>query len=552
MSRPQPVLRISQFGTTCSGGSPGTIVQMGRIRTRRAPLVAGLLALAAAGCGTTVSGTASTVADGGQGGQALTGPGTAAGGSAGSVGGTGTAGGSSVLGGGSGSTSSGAAASSAGATYGSGSVVSPPPGTGGGVSTSGSAAANGPGITPSTIYIADAYEPDAAAADSALGAANANPGDTKTETEAIVKYINNHGGVAGRKLSVVWYKASVYQDANTTYQQACSTWTQDNKVFVIGAGNPILDQCIANAHAVGITSGAITLETTAMNQKYPADINVSGLTNDRAMKLTIEGLAKQGYFANGAKVGIATWDSAYFSWSIQHAAVPALNALGVHNVPVEYITPPQSYGELGATSASTSSAVLKFRQMGIDHVILFDGAVGVNASGVLVLEWMQQAQSQHYNPRYGLDSTSGFTSLASDYPKQQMVGSIGVGWDPSLDVPASDWPPSKLPPSGRLCLQIMRQAGQPASGANAAGLQLAYCDRYFFIKRVLDAIRGPINQQSAMAVIDAIGSGYQPLTTFGISLSPQQHDGVRLVRNVGFDASCTCYHYTSQPYSPGG
>ena len=40
---------------------------------------------------------------------------------------------------------------------------------------------------------------------------NLNPGDTKSEIEAVVKYVNEHGGVAGRKLSVVWYKASVYQ-----------------------------------------------------------------------------------------------------------------------------------------------------------------------------------------------------------------------------------------------------------------------------------------------------------------------------------------------------
>jgi len=314
----------------------------------------------------------------------------------------------------------------------------------------------------------------------------------------------------------------------------------------------VVDQCTADEHVISLNSGPSTVETSAQNQKYPADINLIGMTTDRAMKVTIDGLARQGYFARGSKVGIATWDDPFYHYGITTAANPALAAAGVHGAPVEYIAVPQQYGDLGATSASVSSAVLKFKQMGIDHVILFDGPAGVNAGGVLVLEWMQAAQAQGYTPRYGLNSTSGFSGLASDYPAQQMVNSIGVSWQPWSDAAQSDYPSSKLDPAGKLCTQIENAAGQQATSNTQLSVQLAICDGLFFLKQALDPISGPLNQQSALAAIDAIGSGYQPASIFALSLSATRHDGASMVASMAFVPACDCYRYTSAPYTPSG
>jgi hypothetical protein len=415
----------------------------------------------------------------------------------------------------------------------------------------GAVSGDGPGVSATAINVGLYYAADAQAADQALGAAY-NPGDTKAEEQAVIDYVNAHGGVAHRKLNPLWFKASVSQDANTTFQQECAYWTQDNKSFVLEGGSPILDQCTADAHAIGVLAGAITLETTAQNTKYPAGINLTGTSIDRGMRYTVEGLAAQGYFSPGAKVGIATWDAAFYHYGVDNAANPALAALGLHNVPVEYIAVPNQYGDLGATSASVSSAVLKFKELGIDHVLLFDGPAGVNASGILVLEWMQQSQSQGFQPRYGLNSTSGFSSLASDYPAQQMVNSVGVSWQPWGDTNQADYPTSKLTPAGQLCMKIEDAAGQHATSNSQIAVQLFFCDKYFFLKQVLDPVTGPLNQQTALAAINSSGSSYQPLSTFGLTLNAQRHDGASKVANMAFVPSCTCYRYTSAPYAPGG
>ncbi len=522
--------------------------------SRPLPLAAAAFALLAAGCGSTVQSSLSSAPGGtvpGVGGSVgTTGGGSgdsglSAPGSGGSAAGGGSAVGGSLPGG---STAGGGTGSTGGTgtTGGTG----PSGNTGGGGSGPVASQSNGPGVTATTINVGIPYDPDASSADAALGAANLNPGDTKAEDQAVVDYINGHGGIAGRKLNPIWYKASVKNSEQTTDQQMCAQWTQDNKTFLFETGGtPIMDQCAANEGAVLLDSGVIAIETSAILHQFPDDLDLSGTTIDDSMRYTINGLAKQGYFANGAKVGLVTWNDPEFSWSIQNAADPALSAHGLHNIPVAYITPPESYGDLGATSASVSNAVLKFRSEGINHVILFDGAVGVNSAGVLVLEWMQQAQSQHYFPKYGLNSTGGFTTLASDVPKQQMVGSEGVGWEPFTDLAQADYPPSKYASNTKLCLQIMSKAGQAQSSNNARGIQVGICDFFFFFKDALSSVKGSLNESTALSAINAIGTSYPVMGTFGININSQHHDGVELVRNTVFVPSCTCYRYTSRPYN---
>jgi hypothetical protein len=434
-----------------------------------------------------------------------------------------------------------------------GSQLGGPGGTANGSNTL-TSVGNGPGVTPTTISIGTGYEPDTNSADAAIGAANAGPGDIKAETQAVINYINSHGGVAHRKLAPVWYAVRVQNSADTSSQQECSTWTQDNKVLVWNAGgngNAILDECAARAHTVQLNSGAITQETTATNAKYPSDIDLEGLTIDRGMRYTIEGLHRQNYFTSGARLGIVTWDDPFYSYGIAHAAVPALAALGLHNVPVSYVASPGSYGDLAATSASVNSAVLRYRNRGIDHVIIFDGGTGIAGGGILTLEWMQQAQSQHYHPKYGLNSAMGFNALASDLPQQQLQGSTGISWEPILDETADDFAATKQPPAGQLCEQIMTQAGQTASASNARAIQFSICNNLFFLKQILDSIKGPLNQQTIIAAINRVGTHYTSLINFGINLTAARHDAPYLVRNMSFVESCSCYKFSGTTYNPG-
>lgn len=456
-----------------------------------------------------------------------------------------------TLAGQSGQTGGAGALGAAGVSGASGGATGASAGGGGGAGPATSQAGDGPGVTATQINVADFYEPDAAAEDAALGAGGLNPGNTQAETNAIVAYINSHGGVAGRKLNVIWAQVNATSNQQQGFQAACSTWTTDNKTFVLESGLAILDQCTANAHGIAPSSGDIAQEDTAIDQQFPADVNIDGMTLDRSMRYTIEGLQRQGYFSSGAKVGIATWNESDYQYGITHAALPALAAIGIRNPPVEYVTVAQSYGDLGSSSADVSNAILKFREEGIDHVLLFDGTAGVNSSGTLVLLWMNDANSQAWYPAYGLNSTSGLSTIAPDVPSKELQGSLAIGWNPSLDLASGDFNALPLNADGKLCLQILSAAGQSPSGQNAEAVAFAICDRYFFIKYALDKVSGPINQASAMAVINSIGTSFPVISTFEANFSPSEHDGPYLVRNASFNSGCDCFKYTSNPYNPG-
>ena len=473
--------------------------------------------------------------------------------------GIGAAGGSSAPGAGSGGTSAlsapggaGPAAASAASTQ---AGATGPSGGGGKVGSGATAGstASAPGITPTHIYVGGSYVSDAAAADAALGTTGLNPGNTQDEANVLVRYLNAHGGIAHRKIVPIWFDGSATQNVQTEYQAACAKWTQDNKTFAFGlgdltAGNPVFDQCAADAHAFNMTTGAVALEDRPILQHFSTDIALTELTNDDAMRVTIDGLSRQGYFSSGAKVGIATWDEGDFAYGVQHVALPALARSGFHDVPAQYVAVPQSEGDLSATSASVNNAVLKFRAMGIDHVLLFDGAAGINGAGTLVLLWMNDAQSQHYNPRYGLNSTSGLSTLAPDLPPQQMAGSIAVGWIPVLDETPGDYPTSKYPATAQRCLRIMAAGGERPSTVNQTGVELGICDWFFFLRQTLDPIADSLTTSDALAAINGAGHSFASGAVFGVDVTAGRHDGVSVARNAAFVQSCTCYRYTSGPY----
>jgi hypothetical protein len=499
-------------------------------------------ALLTAGCGSTVQGLNAT---GNGAGGGLSAPSGAAGPAAAPGGGTGpgstlgvpgnTSGGASVTGPGApGATSSGS---------GPGSTVAIGSGNG-----------NGPGICASTIYVGESWDPDVAAADSAVGGASGNPGDTKGETDAVIAYINHHGGIAHRQVAPVWHQISTKDDASTSAEATCQDWTQDHKVFVLAGGDfrgagTLMDECARHEGGIELNGGDVTMETTAVEAQYPGDFDLIGLANDRAMSYTIAGLAKLGYFSRGAKVGLVTWDDPYFHYGIDHAATPALAALGLHNVPVSYIASPASYGDLTATSAAVSSAVLKYSST-VDHVIIFEGQSGIAGGGILTLEWMQQAHSQNYHPRYGLNSTSGFNALTSDLPQDELPNSVGVGWEPALEQTASDFDAMPKPAQSKLCKQIMDQAGQHVSGGNAIGIQYGICDYFFLLKETLDSMSGPINRQTAIAAFEATGTRHQSLVSFGAEINSQRRDLPYLVRNVTYQSGCSCFRYVGAVYNP--
>jgi hypothetical protein len=512
-----------------------------------------LALLTAGACGSTVSRQAQRQAlnqqQGVNGGTSLSAGSSDASGATGTNGGV-TASGSSATGGSSGIASA-SGSSGGGSTGAKVSSVG-----GGGTSGSGS---NPPGVTDTTITIGVPYAVNGAAANAALGAPGITQGDEKADAQILIDDVNAHGGVAGRKLVPVFHAvdATSTDTADAIAQSICSDFTQDHHVFVAFVGNQAtLLKCLMDAGVVVLNDDVSAADSQTFKDN-PYFVMISAFNLDRIAKAEIPALVAQDYFsgwdpslgaarpAPKAKTGVITWDDPNFVRANKGSFLTGLASAGYSpdQNDIVYITPPQRTSDDGAAEAQVANAVLKFRSDGVDHVLIFDSSAGLS------LFFLESAQSQHYFPRYSVNSQNGPQALMDTgaIQKQQLVGSVGIGWFPILDISTAEDPDNGpySNPSRQKCIKLMTDHGQSFSDANAEGVALLYCNSYWFLQRIFSNTGGQVNRPAFLAGIKATGSSFQSTITFGTRFSDTAHDGAAFVRYYAYDDACGCMHYKS-------
>ncbi len=531
----------------------------------RTAVAVGLLVLAA-GCGSTVqpgalSGSTTTGSDGlgfategpaapGAGNELGTGTGPGTGGTTGGLvpggttgagglpGGTGATGTTGTGGGGGGSSTTG--------TSGSGSQQPPNATEGGGA----------PGVTDKTITLGITYTENSKAAGAAFGAGNVQFGDPLAQQKVLINDINKRGGIFGRQLTFV---AHAYDaTASTPYDQqdgeACERFTNDNKVFaVMAAGvSDALRPCVAKAGAVQIEVSAQSFTTAATFQQFPYYIEPAGLGLDRVVRQWVPALQQQNYFAKWnfdtgspgvlpVKVGVLLLDDRASVAAYTQILAPALKAAG-YDV-IDFRAPaPQDFGGSSSTVSAVQSAVLKFRREGVTHFLPLDSGAGLS------LYFGQNANSQRYYPRYGLQSGAGVQVLIDSigFPKEQLNGALGYGWNPYLDVSAADnadnGPNSNA--ARRACFAVLERGGQAVPPGPARRGAVEQCDKYRFLEQALKAGGPALNRASFLAGVNATGTGYLAGSTFRTRLNPSQHTGIAAYKPFAYNTGCGCFRYS--------
>ena len=436
--------------------------------------------------------------------------------------------------------------------------------TGGTAARTGSATAKslpiGPGVTADKIYVGLNFVSNGSAANAAIGAA-LSQGDTKREHEIVMEDINAHGGIAGRKVEPVWHE----QDGNSTasydviVQDMCDTWTHDAKVFAaMTAGTDVLLRCLQSSGVV-LISDDLSDSDAAVFRKFPYYLELSVMNLDRAAILEVPALKAQGYFGGWnivtggpantkPKVGIVTYDGPSWDHALNASLVPALRSAGYPPAPEDIvrIAPENSTQDATVTAAAVASAVLKLRSDDVTHVLIFD------ERGLITLFFTRAADSQSYHPRYGFTSRNGPQALMDQaaLPPNQLIGSKGIGWLPSIDVP-----PSVNTRNGpysndvrRKCLALLESKGITFSDVNAETIGMGICSSWWFFRDAVNAAGGVMNRVAFMEGVHKLGTSYLNAGNFANRFSPTQHDGVAAYRYFVFDEAprgCGCIKYTS-------
>ena len=398
------------------------------------------------------------------------------------------------------------------------------------------------GVTDTKAFIGVGVSSQAAAGDRAIGASGAAPSyDTRDVVNAVIDYANKHGGFAGRKLEAIFYDYNLTDDQTAQDQSSCAKWAQDNKTVAIVSGDsPILNACAEKEGAIAFGGG-----TESTFRKFPHLIDPYGTTLERMGHVTATGLYRAHYFTG--KLGLVTWDDPNYKASISSGYMPVLNQHGIKVTATQYIAIPQAIGALGDMSAAVSSAVTKFRSLGIDHVIIQDGPAGVWSGAGLTFEWMNQAKSQHYYPRYGQNTYNapGWDVLPAD----QMDNALAIDDSDSDKKYDEGW---KVNQTRELCFKIQADAGYPvhSSNQNDEGIAAQVCDMIFMLQRAMNAV----SLVSSDALVQAIatfkrtqGSAF----VYGTDFFPGRRDGGNMVRTEIYHQSCRCLKFLGQPYWTG-
>jgi hypothetical protein len=366
----------------------------------------------------------------------------------------------------------------------------------------------------------------------AFGLDGVTTGDTRKQVDAVVAWLKVNGGLGGRSIQVFEYQVSSSDTSNAEIQsQACTALTQDDKVdFVLTVLGSLqtLAACLQKA-GVPLLADNTNFGDSTMKRYASILANPSEVAPGRANTLLIDQLWKQGWLNSRSKVGILALDSPDGHETVDGPVAAALRRLGLTTAITVYVNP---YNGDGGSSAS-SSAVLRFRQEGVDRVlpILYSP-----------IYMMTTAESQGYRPAYAMTSQQGPGALLESIaPKNQLKNAAGIGWQPYLDI-GSGTKPGPVSARATLCFDLMKKAGQAASSALVKGFQAQVCDLLFYLKD-LSTKRPDLPKDLMTTARRQLGAGFVSPSTFRVDVT-NRTDGMAGYRPLAFLDDCSCFQYT--------
>jgi hypothetical protein len=344
------------------------------------------------------------------------------------------------------------------------------------------------------------------------------PAHSPEKVDAIVKWINTHGGIAGRRVVPAYHTTDPLQGTfDQQAQQACTHLTQDENVtFAISAAQVYRDSLPA--------CFAANETPFVWDVFYPTQRNVVPATylyrpaqphTDR-LGFVIDGLVNHGFFRN-ARIGIVRYDSAKAKAISDGVLKPGLKRHRLGVVSEFAVREPDSAAQASDTAAAASSGVLRFRQQRITHVIF------VPSGGAIPLLYLAAAESQGYRPKYAFSSLDAPYFVRDSVPRAQLEGAAGVGWAPVVDLGPERREAQMFSSGSRLCVGIAGKAGYGPEEA-----PITYCNMLFFLKAALDGVSDVSTAGLASAVVQA--TGFDTSLTYGARFARGRHDGTAKAR----------------------
>ena len=495
---------------------------MAHRRTRG--LLAGLVLVGTAACGTTVPLSRQLdVSGGGTAGVGVPGD-SASAPAAGGTGGAGSVAGGEALGG--------------STRPGSGTAAGGSPGTGPGTGTGTGVVPSGSGGAHSPVRIGFTTVPDAAAFFAAFGAKTANVDQAAMLRNAIA-WVNKHGGLNGHPIQafIEAVSATSQESYDQQYQNLCQKYTRDDKVVAAGmvgiGADTNMDACMNKAKTLFLT-GSNTLHDEVDYARTPFVVSPEEVSSSVLAKTLAQLIVSRGFEKSGGKVGILTYDIPEYARAVEQQIKPILAAAGIGLVQYT-IPPPASTAAIGDSVSVVQSAELKMASQGVKTVTFL-------CSGCAVF-FIQSANSQNYYPRYVLSSMDSPGAADGSTYEKALRSSVSVGWEPIADY-GSTTPPAPVPHSSTYaeCLRIQKPV---ITGSADIPIAMITCDEVldFYYAAKANPVE-PITSVSLRDGLLKLGTSHPSALSFATELTPQKHAGAKQYRLMTWNDTCSCPAYS--------
>lgn len=416
----------------------------------------------------------------------------------------------------------------------------------------------GRGVTATTIKIGFNHAAPLGPAYRAVGFGGSAEGtDERSIAEALVKHLNKHGGIAGRKIVPVFFEYDAVTGGtwDSLAAAACEHFITDEKVFAVVSGHVGQTDSLLDCLAKGQTP-LVTQNQWPYDAKYYTDYakylyQPGRMRPERWVPQYVDGLYASGYF-KGATVGILRFDAPVFD-RIQKLfdAEFAKRKLTIAHEAV--ISTPQSVGDFGTMGAQLQNAIVQFRSKGVGHVIFNEWAAQIP------FFFLTQAEEQGYRPRYGFTSVNLPGTIEQQAAPVQLEGALAVSWLPAQDVHlAKNDPRTGTGDIHEQCLKWVNANGYKSASRLYVG---TYCDSLLFLKDSF-GFTNNITPGGLWSAAPKLGTSYASPYTWKTKFALGRTDGASHVRMLkyeirnpacqpGEDPPKGCFYYTG-PLRPAG
>ena len=378
----------------------------------------------------------------------------------------------------------------------------------------------------------------------AMFGGSANVGSQQAEALTAVNWVNAHGGLAGHKISPVFYDVALTSTETyaSTYQKICANFTQDHHVVAavfIGNAETSFADCLAKTKTLLYTDGHY-LHSADDYAKMLYTVTPDDAGSDRVARAIVSEILGHGYLKSGDTLGLLVMDYAGPVSARDKIIVPMLKARGIKVIDYT-IPPPQSTPDIANSASVVSSAELKMAAQGVKNVtFLCPGCAGF---------FMQDAESQNYYPRYIVTSYDTMLGVKGKGHGKSLASALGIGWDPQRDV--GSWANPGLMSfnsSYKICRTIEKAN---YNSDDSMWASLALCGAFYDLYTAAQANPvQPVAGASLLGGFNSFGTSHPAVFNFTTELTATRHDGAASYRTLHYDKPCDCMQYDNSSNKP--